>query len=127
VPVPEFPTVSSCGFEAGIAFGEVVELTLAGSSDARTAPQLRALIDRLHVALRDAGRSQVVVDITGLEFMAAATFDVFVTWFDLIHELAPESRYRLKFRPDPRSGWQSRSLHTLSCFASDLVLVGDAT
>jgi hypothetical protein len=41
----------------------------------------------------------------------------------MINDLPPEQRYQLRFAPNPAIPWQRRSLRTLSCFATDLVVV----
>jgi hypothetical protein len=116
--------IREADFEAVVVFGELVELRLSGSSSLGVATSLQGLIDRIHVA-NDASRD-VVVDIASLEFMNAGCFNVFVNWLARIGELAPEQRYRLRFLSNANIRWQHRSLRTLSCFATELVVIGEA-
>ena len=121
----ELPIVREQDFEAAVVFCEYVVLRLSGSSNVGAAAPLQQLVDRLHSELCDASAAEVVVDIVGLEFMNAACFNVFVAWIGLINELGPERRYRLRFKSNSTIRWQARSLHTLSCFATDLVSIGE--
>jgi len=122
----ELPAVREHDFEAAVSFGDVVELRLSGSSNVGAAVPFQHLVDQFHTAICDATITDVVVDIVTLEFMNAACFNVFVSWLGLITELQPERRYRLRFRSNANIRWQQRSLHTLSCFATDLVLIGES-
>lgn len=121
----ELPAVRERDFEAAVSFGEVVELRLIGSSTTGVATPLQVLVDRLHDAVCEAMIQHVVVDMVALEFMNAGCFNVFVTWLGRIIELDPARRYRLRFIANANIRWQRRSLHTLSCFATELVDIGE--
>jgi len=110
-------------FEAATRLDATPELRLVGSADTAIVKQLAALIEELHGRLVSAGVRDIVVDIRSLEFMNASCFNVLVNWLGLIHELEPHQRYRLHFTTNHSIPWQRRSLHTLSCFATDLVVV----
>ena len=111
------------GFDARVSLEPTVELQLIGSANAAVVAPLRELVGEIHGAVCAAPRAAAVVDVTSLEFMTAACFNVFVIWIELINELPPEQRYQLKFRSSPAMLWQRRSLHTLACFATDIVVV----
>jgi hypothetical protein len=98
-------------------------LSLSGNADGTIVQQLRELVAELHRSLVEASARRVRVDLRGLEFMSASCFNVFVSWLTLILELAPGDRYQLVFAPNATIPWQRRSLHTLSCFATDLVTI----
>jgi hypothetical protein len=121
----ELPAVRERDFEAAVSFGDVVELRLAGSSTTDAATSLQALVDGLHDAVCEAMVRDVVVDMMALEFMNAGCFNVFVSWLGRIIELDPDRRYRLRFVSNANIRWQRRSLHTLSCFATELVHIGE--
>jgi hypothetical protein len=55
--------------------------------------------------------------------MSAASFNAFVGWLSLVHDLPPERRYRIQFQSNPLIRWQRRSLGALSCFATDVVAI----
>ena len=73
-------------------------------------------------ALRE---GEVVIDLGSLEFMAASCFNVLVGWIGVINDLPVEQRYQLRFSLNSAVPWQRRSLATLSCFATDIVKVGE--
>jgi len=109
-------------FEAEATVDPAV-FALAGSADARSVGDLTTLIDSLHTELLAASVRQVVVDLRRLEFMNASCFNVIVAWIGTVNELAPNQRYKLQFTTNPAIPWQRRSLRTLSCFATDLVVL----
>jgi hypothetical protein len=121
----ELPAVRERDFEAAVSFGDTVELRLIGSSTIDVATPLQILIDRLHDAVCESTVRDVVVDMAALEFMNAGCFNVLVAWLGRIVELDPDRRYRLRFISNANIRWQRRSLHTLSCFASGLVQIGE--
>lgn len=110
-------------FEAATRLDATPELKLIGSADTSIVGAFAALIDELHGQLVIAGAHTIVVDIRALEFMNASCFNVLVNWLGLIHELEPAKRYHLHFATNHAIPWQRRSLNTLSCFATDLVVV----
>jgi hypothetical protein len=99
------------------------ELRMAGNADARVVEPLNALVSELHAELRAAHARHVTVDLRRLEFMNASCFNILVNWLHLVIELAPEERYELRFTTNQAIPWQRRSLRTLSCFATDLVVL----
>ncbi|MDB4954719.1 MAG: hypothetical protein JWO36_2288 [Myxococcales bacterium] len=100
-----------------------LELRLSGNADNAALTPLRELVGRLHRKICEVATCQIVIDIRRLEFMSASCFNVLVSWIALIQDLAPEARYKLRFKSDPAIPWQRRSLRTLSCFATDLITV----
>lgn len=117
----EVPPIREPGFAAEVRFEQPVMLELRGNADLASSRTLNTLIEQLHTALVANSSREVVVDMVGLEFMNASSFNVFVAWLALVQELPPERRYHMKFRSSDRILWQRRSLRTLSCFATDLV------
>jgi hypothetical protein len=109
--------------ELGGSEREEIVLRLSGSADISTRRPLEALIERLHGRLEAASVSKIRVDLTQLEFMSAASFNAFVGWLSLVHDLPPERRYRIQYQSTPPSRWQRRRLGALSCFATDVVAI----
>jgi hypothetical protein len=109
--------------ELGGSEREEIVLRLSGSADISTRRPLEALIERIHGRLEAASVSKIRVDLTQLEFMSAASFNAFVGWLSLVHDLPPERRYRIQFQSNPLIRWQRRSLGALSCFATDVVAI----
>lgn len=112
-------------FEAAARLEMGVQFRLAGNADGTIVSQLESLVNDLHDKVVEQGKTEVVVDIRELEFMNATCFNVLVAWVNRINDLPPEQRYRLQFATNPAIPWQQRSLRTLSCFATDVVEVGD--
>jgi hypothetical protein len=98
-------------------------LHLTGSADATVVVALTKLVDTLHGKLIALRAREVLVDIRGLEIMNASCFNVLVNWLGMVNDLSPDERYQLRFASNGAIPWQRRSLHTLSCFATDLVVV----
>ena len=117
------PAIHDAGFSAEVSLAGPVALTLRGNADSTTSSALVALVHRLHQAVIEQRASSVLIDISQLEFMNASSFNVFVDWLTLVRELPVGGRYVLRFRSSARLPWQERSLQTLACFASQLVVV----
>ena len=99
------------------------EVSFQGNADSAIAPRLASFVTDLHEQLVKAARRQITVDIRALEQLHTSCFNVLVSWLGLVSELAPDERYQLTFTTNGAIPWQKRSLHTLSCFATDLVTV----
>jgi hypothetical protein len=117
------PAIDDPYFTADVAYGENAELRLVGTADTTATQPLGDLIATLHTELRDRKVAEVVVDVRGLEIMGAACFTELVAWLSRLQELAPDDRYRIRFRSNPAIGWQRRSLAALSCFDTDIVTI----
>ena len=108
-------------FETAAEVGADSLIRISGNADGAIVGPFEQLILDLHARLVGANGRAIGVDISQLEFMNAACFNVFVTWLGVINDLPPEQRYQLCFRSNPAIPWQRRSLRTLACFATDLV------
>ena len=117
------PPIRVPGFAAEVRFAAEVELVLRGSADIDTALPLSTLVHQLHAELVSSTVRIVLIDISQLDFMSAASFNVLVSWVGLIQDLDPAQRYHLRFRSSSKILWQRRSLKTLSCFATDLIKI----
>ena len=69
------------------------------------------------------GVRQVVVDVTRLEFMNSSCFKSIVAWLTDIMELPEPQQYRIKFKSNPDTLWQRRSLHALRSYALMIVRI----
>jgi hypothetical protein len=110
-------------FAAEARLDAVSQLRLTGNADGSIVTPLTNLVHDLHDQILAAHATELAIDIRSLEFMNATCFNVLVAWVSLINELPPEQRYLLRFSTNPAIPWQRRSLRTLSCFATDLVVV----
>jgi len=99
------------------------KVRFVGNADGAAVVALTGLIGDIHKVAEQLAGEEVMIDLQELEFMSASCFKLLVTWVAQIQELAPEARYRLRFRANPGISWQKRSLRTLTCFATDLIAV----
>jgi hypothetical protein len=110
-------------FVAEARLDAVAELRLAGNADGSIVTPLTTFVHDVHDQMLETRMSELAIDIRSLEFMNATCFNVLVAWVSMINDLPPEQRYQLRFATNPAIPWQRRSLRTLSCFATDLVVV----
>jgi len=83
------------------------------------------MLTRIHDAANRLGVREAIVDLTQLEFMNSSCFKSFVSWLTDIRELDASKQYTVTFLSNPKLHWQKRSLHSLRCFAVDLVTVSE--
>jgi len=105
------------------AEGNSIVVELAGSADMESVDILNDHLAKLHRETARTKTAEVVVDFRQLEFMSSSCLKAFVEWIANIQELAPAERYHIQLRSNPQLRWQRRSLHSLQCFASDLITV----
>ena len=103
--------------------GTTIVVEMSGSADMESVDPLNAHLAGLHREALRTKATEVAIDFRQLEFMSSSCIKAFVEWISNIQELAPVERYRVQFRSNPQLRWQKRSLHSLHCFASDLITV----
>ncbi len=120
----ELVTVTGDDF-AGSAHvdGSTVQAVLKGNADYAAFDALEMLLNRIHAETKRLAATEVVVDLRQLEFMNSSCFKSFVSWVTDIQELDDAKRYKVKFLSNPAYHWQKRSLHSLRCFAVELITV----
>lgn len=96
---------------------------LKGNADYSALDALEMLLARTHSEATRLKVQEIVVDLKQLEFMNSSCFKCFLSWISDIQELEPERQYKVKFLSNPRLHWQKRSLHSLRCFAVELISV----
>lgn len=101
----------------------VVTVTFKGTADSRVDSELESYLGRIHAALLKEPAAQVDVDIRGLEFMNSSCFKGFITWIVQVRRMDPSNRYRIRFLSTPKHPWQKRSLHAISYFGGDLIMI----
>lgn len=120
----DVPDVAVSGFTTKAKFaGGIVTLTMDGTADVRAIEPLATLMPQVHAAAVKAGAKEVVVDLLALEFMNSSCFKAMLSWIAQLRDVAPAEQYKIRFLSNPTMHWQRRSLHALSCFATDLVTV----
>jgi hypothetical protein len=100
-----------------------IQAWLKGNADYAALDALDMLLERVHAEARRGNVKEAIVDLRQLEFMNSSCFKSFVSWITNIQELEPDHQYKVKFLSNPSMHWQKRSLHSLRCFAVELITV----
>lgn len=98
-------------------------VALSGNADLNVKFQLDKFLASVHTEAERVGVEEVTVDVRKLEFMNSSCLKCLVGWISQIQDEPPSRQYRVAFLSSPSMYWQRRSLHALSCLASDLVTV----
>jgi hypothetical protein len=98
-------------------------VTIAGNADLNVKVQLDRFLAAVHTDAQRLALEEVTVDFRKLDFMNSSCLKCLVSWITRIQDLPAANQYRLTFVSSPAMYWQKRSLHALSCLASDLVTV----
>ncbi len=106
--------------------GGVMTVRIAGTADYAAVDALEKLLDDVHDECMRTNVRQTSVDLRQLEFMNSSCFKCLVSWITILQELAPAAQYKLTFVSNPQMHWQKRSLHSLRCFAEDLISVTES-
>lgn len=106
--------------------GSAITAVLRGNADYAALDGVEMVLARTHVEAKRLGVREVVVDMRELEFMNSSCFKCFVSWITDIHELAEATQYKVRFLSNPQLHWQKRSLHSLRCFAIELITISEA-
>ena len=96
---------------------------LVGNADLRAKKELGSMLGKLHARAQKPEISEVIIDVRELEFMNSSCFKAFVSWLTEIMELPKEEQYRVRFRSNPDTLWQRRSLHALRSYALMIVVI----
>lgn len=103
--------------------GRILTMWIKGNADRRATGAIERLLARVHAEAVRLEIAEAIVDLRQLERMSASCLRNLLTWLAQIHELAEDSRYKVKFVFHPGLHWQRRSPHDLRCFAIDLVSI----
>jgi hypothetical protein len=106
--------------------GSAITAKLAGNADYAALDAMEMLLDRTHAEAKRLRVGEVIVDLQQLEFMNSSCFKCFVSWITEIQELAQAEQYKVRFLSNANLHWQKRSLHSLRCFAVELITVTEA-
>jgi hypothetical protein len=107
--------------------GTTITASLKGNADYAALDTLAVLLERIHAEARRLGAKEVVIVLRELEFMNSSCFKSFVSWITNIQEMDTDKQYKVMFVSNPNMHWQKRSLHSLRCFAIDLISVTEQT
>ena len=103
--------------------GTAIVARLKGNADYAALDALEMLLTRAHSEATRLAASEMVIDLRDLEFMNSSCFKCFLSWITDVQELEPDRQYKVKFLSNPQLHWQKRSLHSLRCFAVELITV----
>jgi hypothetical protein len=103
--------------------GAVISAALKGNADYAALDALDMLLARVHAEAKRLGVKEAEIDLRELEFMNSSCFKSFVSWITEVQELDVEKQYTVTFLSNPKLHWQKRSLHSLRCFAVELITV----
>jgi hypothetical protein len=117
------PAVEDPDFVAEVSYADGALLRLVGSANAAATEALGELLSSLDAELRERRTRAIVVDLHGMEVMAAPCFNELVTWISRLSEVDPEERYQILVRGNPQILWQQHSLGALACFDTRIVRV----
>jgi hypothetical protein len=106
--------------------GSAITALLKGNADYAALDAVEMLLSRTHAEAKRLAVSEVIVDLKLLEFMNSSCFKCFVSWITDIQELAVPAQYKVRFLSNAHLHWQKRSLHSLRCFAVELITVSEA-
>ena len=116
------PDVVQPGFAFRAALDPAgLQFRLTGSADARATSELEAFVKHMHTEARRLAVSEVVVDLSGCNFMNSSCFKAFLSWLAAIGDLSPDAQYKIRFAWDDGSYWQRRGLQALKAYAVNLV------
>ena len=106
--------------------GSAITAHLEGNADYAALDAVEMLLNRTHAEAKRLAVSEVIIDLEKLEFMNSSCFKCFVSWITEVQELPPPAQYKVRFLSNPQLHWQKRSLHSLRCFAVELITVTEA-
>ncbi len=101
----------------------VMTLRIKGVADYAAVDVLDHLLRDVHQECVRTKVSRIDVDLRQLEFMNSSCFKCLVSWITVLGELPEASQYKVNLVSNPQMHWQKRSLHSLQCFAEDLITV----
>jgi anti-anti-sigma factor len=105
--------------------GTTIVASLKGNADYAAIDAVEKLLDKTHTEATRTNATDVVIDMRQLEFMNSSCFKCFVSWITEIQELPEAQQYKVKFQSNAQLHWQKRSLHSLRCFAVELITVAE--
>ncbi len=104
---------------------EATTLTLefVGEGDLDATSTIRRLLEEVHVEAQRLAATEVVVDLTRLEFLNSSGLKHFVSWLSSVGSLPDGTSYRIRLISSSTVPWQRRSISALRNFAPKLLTV----
>ena len=124
VPLPKVIAVHNDDFHGeGSHQDGVMSVRVIGVADYAAVDALEQLLHDVHTECVRASVKQMSIDLRRLEFMNSSCFKCLVSWITALNELPAAQQYKVTLLSNPQMHWQKRSLHSLQCFAEDLITV----
>ena len=106
--------------------GRTIHVKLSGNLESMGI--LGGYLKQLHAEGVRFAAEIVVVDCDELYFMSAACVKCFANWIQKVTETDATSRYKIKFRANPKFLWQGRTFESLRRYGPTHVIVeGDSS
>jgi hypothetical protein len=117
-------SVTRDDFSAGATRdGASIIAWLKGTADYAALDDVDLLLSRVHAEATRHKVKETVIDLRQLEFMNSSCFKSFISWVTDIQDLSEAVRYKVRLLSNPNLHWQKRSLHSLRCFAIELITI----
>ena len=102
---------------------ERLRMTFEGRAETEERPLLNQFLTASDEHAQRLKVTEVEVDLRTLKFMNSSCFKEFVLWVSTVKGRAKDRQYRMRFIASKKIRWQYASLHSLSCFAIDLIQI----
>ncbi len=103
--------------------GGTLVLRLDGEIALDITTALKRILEAVHTEAVAQKVTEVVLDLTQLEFLNSSGIKHFVTWLQVASDLPEDAGYRIRIVGSATFIWQRRCFETLRCFAPRLVSV----
>lgn len=113
IATPELVTETSVGAAR-------LDVRFVGSGEGAAERELGSYLDAVHRAAVAATATEVVVDLTAVEFISASCLRAFLAW---VGELHRTRSYVVRFVPDERKAWQRRTIEAIAFCGGDCVRI----
>jgi hypothetical protein len=105
------------------AKGNQMIVWMRGNADMAVHERVKAFLDALDQAVRQAGSKEAVFELGELYFMNSSCLSLLLRFINGIVSLRASEQYRVRFKSNPNLRWQKRSLAALHAYAQELVVV----
>ena len=103
--------------------GNQMIVWMRGNADMAVHERVKAFLDALDQAVRQAGAKEAVFELGELYFMNSSCLSLLLRFINGIVALRANEQYRVRFKSNPNLRWQKRSLAALHAYAQELVIV----
>jgi hypothetical protein len=105
------------------AKGNQMFVWMQGNADMAVHERVKAFLDALDKAVKEAGSKEAVFELGELYFMNSSCLSLLLRFINGIVAQRASEQYRVRFKSNPNLRWQKRSLAALHAYAAELVVV----